>query len=105
MLSTQVFYDLPTPALDGSTVVVFDGPNHNPTRFRTEQTLRAILFVVEGVLQQRDPDDPRITVIINAPNGTPFDLVGMRTLASTFSDYYPVVPFTSFIIILFFDGI
>ena len=90
ILKTRVFYQLPGVALDGSSVVVFHGPNHQPKRFSTLQTIRAILYVVSDIFEkQRSVDDPRITLLIYAPKGTPVDLSGLKQLATTFADYYP----------------
>lgn len=90
VLQTRVFYQLPGLALDGSSIVVFHGSNHQPKRFSTLQTIRAILFVVSDIFErQRNRDDPRITILIYAPKGTPVDLSGLKQLATTFSDYYP----------------
>jgi len=90
ILKTRVFYQLPGVALDGSSVVVFHGPNHQPKRFSTLQTIRAILYVVSDIFEkQRNIDDPRITLLIYAPKGTPVDLSGLKQLATTFADYYP----------------
>jgi hypothetical protein len=90
VLQTRVFYQLPGLALDGSSIVVFHGSNHQPKRFSTLQTIRAILFVVSEIFErQRNPDDPRITILIYAPKGTPVDLSGLKQLATTFSDYFP----------------
>ena len=52
--------------------------------------MKAILFVTNEIFRGRDRDDPRINIIIYAPSGTPFDVPGIRALASTFGDYYPV---------------
>mmetsp|Transcript_38328 Transcript_38328/g.75652 ORF Transcript_38328/g.75652 Transcript_38328/m.75652 type:complete len:350 (+) Transcript_38328:137-1186(+) len=88
LLRRRVFYQLPGLAADGSSIVVFHGPNHAPTKFSTEETMQSIVWVTMGVLSSR-LDDPRITILIFAPAGTPFDLKGLAALSSTFSNYFP----------------
>jgi hypothetical protein len=90
VVASRVFYQLPGLAHDGSSVVVFHGSNHQPARFTTAQTIRGILFVVSAVLAGRDHDDPRLSIILYAPVGTPADLKGLKALATTFSDFFPV---------------
>jgi hypothetical protein len=92
ILHNRVFYELPGYAVDGSSVLVFHGPNHSPSKYSTEDTMKSILSVTLGVLSQRSidhPGDPRITILVFAPKGTPFDIKGISALATTFSKYFP----------------
>lgn len=90
IVKRRVFYQLPGLAADGSTILVFDGPNHHPNIYSTEETMRAILHVAFDAFNQRDPDNWKISLVMYAPKGTPFDLKGIAALASTFGTYFPV---------------
>jgi hypothetical protein len=89
VLASGVIYSLPGEALDGSSVIVFHGPRHNPKRFATSETLKAIVHVATSAFKSRDPDDVRFTLILFAPKGTPFDLGGIAALASVMSQNFP----------------
>ena len=90
VLQSGVIYELPGPAHDGSSVLVFHGPKHDPKRFATAETLAAIVHVATTAFGKRgDPDDMRFTLILFAPKGTPFDLSGIAALASVMSQNFP----------------
>lgn len=90
VLESRVIYELPGAAHDGSSVLVFNGPNHDPKRFATAETLAAIVHVATTAFGKRgDPDDMRFTLILFAPKGTPFDLSGIAALASVMSKNFP----------------
>jgi hypothetical protein len=90
IVQRRVFYQLPGFAVDGSSILVFDGPNHHPDIYSTEETMRAILHVAFAAYNKRDPDNWKISLVLYAPKGTPFDLKGIAALASTFGTYFPV---------------
>ncbi len=64
VLQNRIIYHLPGLAVDGSSLLVFHGCNHNPSKFSASQITGAIIFSVAEILASRDLDDPRITVYI-----------------------------------------
>jgi len=90
-LATRKFFLIDGRARDGSAVAVFYGPRHDPKRFSTAETVRMVIYLIElalGDASGRAPAD-KLTLVLYAPAGTPFDLGLIRSICTVFSNNYP----------------
>ena len=86
-LATRKFFMLgdDTADVDGAGVLVWYGTKHDLEEFSPEDTLKMVIYVFELALRTYD----RVSIILYAPRGSPFDLKLIRSIVTVLGDNYP----------------